>query len=288
MVDFVANAVRAARPMRSTRSGLHGVCSHRSAARYPRSSGEREALRALMAAREGAAIAKTAGLNQLHALLVTTPEPLRGELRPLTRARLLSRLAATRPEQRRDPELRGTLLALRTVARRVLQLTHRRARARTRDREARSQSRPSAARPARRRCALAAQVAALLVPPRPPSERGRVRPARRHRPDPSLLRPDDPLPPRPRRRPKTQPDAAPDPHHPETHARARRSTTSHAAQAKARPAAKQPAASSATSPATSTAYSKTRHATLDKHRSIARAADSGPLFSIPVPPSNST
>jgi transposase len=44
-------------------------------------------------------------------------------LRPLTRARLLQRLAATRPEGRRDPELRGALLAMRSVAHRVLQLT---------------------------------------------------------------------------------------------------------------------------------------------------------------------
>jgi transposase len=89
----------------------------------PRNNGEREALRALMAAREGAANAKRAGLCQLRALLVTTPEPLRSELRPLTRARLLTRLAAMRPEQRQDPELRGVLLSLRSVARRVQQLT---------------------------------------------------------------------------------------------------------------------------------------------------------------------
>jgi transposase len=89
----------------------------------PRASGEREALRALTAAREGAVNAKRAGLCQLRNLLVTTPEPLRGELRPLTRARLLQRLAAARPERRSDPELRGALLALRSVARRVLQLT---------------------------------------------------------------------------------------------------------------------------------------------------------------------
>jgi transposase len=36
---------------------------------------------------------------------------------------LLQRLAATGPERRADPELRGGLLALRSVARRVLQLT---------------------------------------------------------------------------------------------------------------------------------------------------------------------
>jgi transposase len=89
----------------------------------PRSSGEREGVRALMAAREGAVNAKRAGLCQLRDLLVTAPEPLRGELRLLSRARLLSRLAATRPERHKDPELRGTLLALRAVARRVQSLT---------------------------------------------------------------------------------------------------------------------------------------------------------------------
>ena len=89
----------------------------------PRAGGERQALQALVAAREGAVNAKCAGLSQLRDLLVTTPEPLRSELRPLTPARLLKRLAATRPDGRRDPELRGTLLALRSIARRVLQVT---------------------------------------------------------------------------------------------------------------------------------------------------------------------
>ena len=75
-----------------------------------------------MAASEGAVNAKRAGLCQLRDLLVTTPEPLRAELRPLTQARLLTRLAATRPQRRQDPELRGALLALRSVARRIQQL----------------------------------------------------------------------------------------------------------------------------------------------------------------------
>ena len=88
----------------------------------PRAGGERQALQALVAAREGAVNAKCAGLAQLRDLLITTPEPLRGELRPLTQAPLLRRLATTRPERRRDPELRGSMLALRSVARRVLQL----------------------------------------------------------------------------------------------------------------------------------------------------------------------
>jgi len=89
----------------------------------PRAGGERQALQALVAAREGAVNAKRAGLCQLKDLLVTTPEPLRSELQPLTRTRLLQRLAATRPDGRRDPELRGSMLALRSIARRVLQLT---------------------------------------------------------------------------------------------------------------------------------------------------------------------
>src|SRR4051794_38531487 len=63
----------------------------------PRAGGERQALQALVAAREGAVNAKRAGLCQLRDLLVTTPEPLRSDLRPLTRARLLQRLAGTRP-----------------------------------------------------------------------------------------------------------------------------------------------------------------------------------------------
>jgi len=89
----------------------------------PRSGGDRQALQALVAAREGAVNAKRAGLCQLRDLLITTPEPLRSELRPLTRARLLRRLAATRPHSQRDAELRGSLLALRSIARRLLQLT---------------------------------------------------------------------------------------------------------------------------------------------------------------------
>jgi transposase len=89
----------------------------------PRAAGEREALRTVTAAREGAVTARRAGLCQLRGLLVSAPEPLRAELRSLTRAQLLRRLAAVRPGRCQDPELRGTLLALRAVARRVMALT---------------------------------------------------------------------------------------------------------------------------------------------------------------------
>ena len=232
--------------------------------------GEREALQALMAAREGAVNAKRAGLCQLRDLLVTTPEPLRSELRPLTRARLLQRLAATRPERRRDPELRGTL-ARAALDRPTRPAADRRGtRARTRDRDAHPQARTATARPARRRSARRRAARALLVTPRPHQLRSRVRTTRRRRPDPGLLGADSPLPPRPKRRPQTQPRAAHDPRHPKT-LHPRRSPTSNDASRKARPDAKQTAASSATSPAASTAYSNTdRQRRLDKHRSIAR------------------
>jgi transposase len=70
----------------------------------PRAGGEREALRALSAAREGAVTARRAGLCQLRCLLVSAPEPLRAELRSLTRAQLLRRLAAVRPKKSNQNE----------------------------------------------------------------------------------------------------------------------------------------------------------------------------------------
>ena len=254
------SGARAARPTRSTRSGPPAACSPRSGPRRRAAGGEREALRALMAAREGAVNAKRAGLCQLRDLLVTTPEPLRSELRSLTRARLLQRLAATRPDA--SPRPRAARHAARAARDRPTRpaADRRGTRARTRDRDAHPQARTAAARPARRRTARRRPTRALLVTPRPDHQRSRVRPARRRRPDPRLLRPDDPLPPRPQRRPQTQPRTAHDPRHPHAAHTPPRSPTSNGASKKARPDAKQPAASNATSPAASTGYSKTeRH-----------------------------
>ena len=234
----------------------------------PRSSGEREALRALMAARDGAVNAKRAGLCQLRDLLVTTPEPLRSELRPLSRARLLSRLSATRPHRRQRP--RAARNAARPARGRSTRAAadRRGTRAGARDRAAHQQARPAAARPARHRPTARRPDRALLVTPRPPA------PAR----PPSPGSPAPPRsPPRPARRSATDSTAAatdnstahstrsssPDAEHTD-----RPSTTSSAESEKARAAARPPAASSATSPATSTDSSSTRHRRLDKHRSI--------------------
>ena len=180
----------------------------------PRAGGEREALRALTAAREGAVTARRAGLCQLRGLLVSAPEPLRAELRSLTRAQLLRRLAAVRPARCQDPELRGTLLALRALARRVTALT---VEERELAREIETLTRelaPQLLEPARCRPARGSAGPDLLVAPRPDQKRGGLRAARRRRPDPCLLRTDRPLPPRPQRRPQTQPRPPHDPCHP--------------------------------------------------------------------------
>jgi hypothetical protein len=180
----------------------------------PRSSGEREALRALMAAREGAVNAKRAGLCQLRDLLITTPEPLRSKLRPLSRARLLSRLSATRPERRQDPELRGTLLALRAVARRVQQLTAEERELAREIEKLTTKLAPQLLNQPGIGPLLAAQVVLSW------SHRGRVVSEAAFArlagaaPIPASVRPDDPLPARPQRRQATQPSAPPDHRYP--------------------------------------------------------------------------
>jgi transposase len=196
------DAIRAARSVLSN-----------SKAASPRSTGEREALRALMTAREGAVTAKRAALCQLRGMLITTPEPLRSELRPLTRGRLLargrnpSRAPARRRTARNLASPPGCCPAHTTADRRGTQT-------RARDRETRAHARTSASRPARSRAAQCGPGRALLVTPRTAHKRGRVRTPRRCRSDPRLLRPNDPLPPRPRRGQETQPSTPPDPRNP--------------------------------------------------------------------------
>ena len=193
------------------------ACSASSGRATPRAGGERQALQALVAAREGAVNAKRAGLCQLRDLLITTPEPLRSELRPLTRARLLQRLAATRPHGRHDAELRGSLLALRSIARRVLQLTAEERELARADRNAHPHARTAAARPARSRTTRRRATRPLLVTPRPDHLRSSLRRLAGAAPIPASsgqtirYRLDR------SRRPQTQPRAPHDPRHTQTH-----------------------------------------------------------------------
>jgi transposase len=90
----------------------------------PRQHGRRESLRALQTTREGAVSARTQALNQLRALIVVCPEPLRSELRALSQARLIAHCLRLRPDARTNDEQRGTLVALRALSRRLRTLTN--------------------------------------------------------------------------------------------------------------------------------------------------------------------
>jgi len=93
--------------------------------RQERRQGKSDRIDALRAARAvlretRPALPRAAGAREaLRALIVIAPESLRGELRRLTRARLLAHCARLRAERQLDPQLRGTMLALRACARRV-------------------------------------------------------------------------------------------------------------------------------------------------------------------------
>lgn len=89
----------------------------------PRRGGEREALRVLLATREAAVAVRRAGLNELHALVVTAPDELRERLRGQGREALLHACRALRPQRRAAAELHASALALRSCARRVAAAT---------------------------------------------------------------------------------------------------------------------------------------------------------------------
>jgi transposase len=79
-----------------------------------------EAIRVLRVARDGALKAKTAATNALKAVVVTAPEPLRGQLRGLSRVQLVASCRRLRPEAERlaDP-VQATKAALRSMAERA-------------------------------------------------------------------------------------------------------------------------------------------------------------------------
>ena len=86
----------------------------------PRCRGDREAIRVLLVAREGAMEAYKQGLNQLYALVVTAPEPLRERLLRLRGEQLLA--ACSRLRAYGDLESTVTATTLRTLARRLTSL----------------------------------------------------------------------------------------------------------------------------------------------------------------------
>jgi transposase len=81
-------------------------------------NGNVEGIRALQVVHRSAIKARTQALNQLHALILTAPEPIRSQLRDLTRADRLAVCAGYRPADR-DDLVAITKLALRELATRI-------------------------------------------------------------------------------------------------------------------------------------------------------------------------
>ncbi|MET7305506.1 IS110 family transposase [Embleya sp. NPDC005575] len=102
------DAVRAAREALTAEHPIH-----------PRRRGEREALRVLLATRQGAVLACTAAVNQLKALLVSAPDELRAELRGRTSKSQVAHCARLRDRPAQDIEHRMTVRALRSTAQRI-------------------------------------------------------------------------------------------------------------------------------------------------------------------------
>ena len=86
----------------------------------PRARGDREAMRVLLAARQGAIVARTKAIGQLKALIVNAPEGLRDQLRRGTTDQQLDRCARLRTLPTHSVEHRATVRAIRAVARRAL------------------------------------------------------------------------------------------------------------------------------------------------------------------------
>jgi len=88
----------------------------------PRRRGDREAVRVLLVTRRGAMRARTKAINHLKALIVTSREELRHQLRRHDTDELVARCARLRTLTSHSAEHRATVIALRHTARRVLML----------------------------------------------------------------------------------------------------------------------------------------------------------------------
>src|SRR5215207_5251112 len=85
--------------------------------------GRVEMIRLLRVARRSALKARTQAANQLHALVLTAPDPLRARLRGWTLERLVPVVAAFRPGPVLDTPLAATKLALKSLAGRYQRLS---------------------------------------------------------------------------------------------------------------------------------------------------------------------
>jgi len=88
----------------------------------PRAGGEREALRVLLAVRDGAVKDRTRAINQLKGTIVTAPDELRAKLRRADGARLLKACTGLRIRGEQPSEYQATVLAIKRLAARIRRL----------------------------------------------------------------------------------------------------------------------------------------------------------------------
>ena len=86
----------------------------------PRSRGQREAIRVLLATRAQAIDFRTRAISALHALVTSAPDNLRQRLRELPLGELLRTCSALRGSPRQSAEEFATVTAMRATARRAL------------------------------------------------------------------------------------------------------------------------------------------------------------------------
>ena len=88
----------------------------------PRSVGDRAALALLLSVRRSAIQSRTATLNQLHALVVAAPEPLRVRFRLQPTDKMIDIATRLRVNSRHDTETSVTIAVFRSLAHRVREL----------------------------------------------------------------------------------------------------------------------------------------------------------------------
>jgi hypothetical protein len=174
----------------------------------PRRDGPREALRLLLMVRNTNALARTAAINTLKALILTAPDDIREQLRGRTVVDQLVRISGLRVKASDTIERRTLIAALRGLASRIRVLDQDMRTKRTRAHRHRPQRPPGALRPARRRPVQRRPATRRVLPPRSLPQRSRVRRPRRRRPARSILRPRCPSSPQPARRSPAQPSTA--------------------------------------------------------------------------------
>jgi transposase len=128
--EWVVEIDRPARPARRNGSKTDALDAARAAREalarehlaQPRRRGSREAIRVMLATREGAVAARRQAISQLKALIVNAPEPLRQQLRTLPSSQQIRRCARLRTTVAQSVEQRSTVIGLRATARRAVAL----------------------------------------------------------------------------------------------------------------------------------------------------------------------